>query len=132
MILWDGDAHLGDVTVSAMIHEGGTHSLSFIQYSNPGNKESRYSGMSYQFTAADIDALSALLEKMKASRAEEPRVCEYCGKPASDERPDRDGRVMLVCDFCAEDHDRAAKLDRDERLREQGADQALSEWKERA
>ena len=134
MILWNDDAHAGDVRVSAMIHDNGTHSLTFQRY--PGLSEvSRFIDVGFHFTAADIDAVAALLERMKGAREikpapSEPRVCEFCGKPATDERPDRDGRVMSVCDFCAEDHDRAAKRDREEAAREAAVDMALSEWKE--
>jgi hypothetical protein len=59
-----------------------------------------------------------------------PLVCEFCGKTATDEREDRTGRTMDVCDFCADDHDRAAKRDREEAAREAAVDMALSEWKE--
>lgn len=56
--------------------------------------------------------------------------CEFCGKPAVDERNDRDGRAMAVCDFCAEDIDRGDEMDRRERERERAIDQQISEWKD--
>lgn len=65
---------------------------------------------------------------------EAPRVCEFCGMPATDERTDDDReherRVMLVCDDCAEEHDRAERRRREEDARGYAADQKISEWKD--
>jgi len=59
-----------------------------------------------------------------------PRVCEFCGASADEERECKSGRAMFVCYGCGEDMDRARQMDRAERERERAVDLAISEWKD--
>jgi ribosome-binding protein aMBF1 (putative translation factor) len=57
-------------------------------------------------------------------------LCEFCQATATDEHPDRDGRVMSVCDRCKEELWRADERQRREDDADYAADQKLSEWKD--
>lgn len=115
MIAWTEYAELPGLSVSAHIHKDGTHSLGFRQYAHGGPQ--KFYDISIHFTADDIAAIAALLEKMKAMRpaeeeAEKSPTCEYCQVPAAASRTapgvNSEGRVVDVCEDCADDLDRGA------------------------